>query len=87
MNKLIAILTAALLSNVALAADTRQTADGNASNASFASLDRNADSRISRTEAGMNRALSDAFAYVDTDGDGFINKAEYLSSETRQDRS
>jgi hypothetical protein len=43
----------------------------------FESLDRNADHQISRTEAGVNRRLADDFAYIDTDGDGYISPAEY----------
>jgi hypothetical protein len=44
---------------------------------SFESLDRNADHQISRTEAGVDRRLGDDFAYIDTDGDGYISPAEY----------
>lgn len=43
----------------------------------FDSLDRNTDHQISRTEAGVDRHLADEFAYIDTDGDGYISPAEY----------
>jgi len=46
---------------------------------SFASLDRNGDHQISRTEAGFNRHLGEDFAYIDTDGDGYISPAEYAA--------
>jgi hypothetical protein len=45
----------------------------------FESLDRNGDHQISRTEAGVDRHLADDFAYVDTDGDGYISPAEYAA--------
>ncbi len=44
---------------------------------SFESLDRNVDQRISRSEAGFDRVLSDVFADTDMDGDGFLTKAEF----------
>jgi hypothetical protein len=43
----------------------------------FESLDRNADNRLSRTEAGYNRALLEIFVISDADGDGFVSRAEY----------
>lgn len=52
-----------------------------ASAATFASLDRNSDHRISRSEAGFDRVLSETFAEIDTDGDGFISGAEYAAAE------
>lgn len=45
--------------------------------ATFASLDRNADERVSRSEAGYDRVLSAIFADSDTDGDGFLTRVEY----------
>lgn len=49
--------------------------------ASFASLDLNSDHRISRSEAGFDRVLSQTFAEIDTDGDGFVSTAEYAAAE------
>jgi len=46
---------------------------------SFETLDRNGDHQISRTEAGVDRHLADNFAYIDTDGDGYISAAEYAA--------
>lgn len=48
---------------------------------SFASLDRNGDHRISRSEAGFDQVLSQTFAEIDTDGDGFVSAAEYAHAE------
>jgi hypothetical protein len=49
----------------------------NSAQTTFESVDRNADQRISRTEAGTYKKLLDRFAVVDTDGDGFVNKTEF----------
>lgn len=55
-----------------------------ASASTFAELDRNDDHRISRSEAGFDRVMSQTFAEIDTDGDGFVSTAEYAAAdETR----
>lgn len=43
----------------------------------FEAIDRNADRRISKTEAGSYKGLIDNFALIDTDGDGFVSKQEF----------
>jgi hypothetical protein len=48
---------------------------------SFATLDRNGDRRISRSEAGFDRKLSQTFAELDTDGDGFVSMTEFSATE------
>jgi hypothetical protein len=52
-----------------------------AANSTFTTLDRNGDHRISRSEAGFDRVMSDLFAEIDTDGDGFVSTAEYAAAE------
>lgn len=47
----------------------------------FATLDRNGDNRISRSEAGFDRNLSETFVALDTDGDGFVSAAEFATGE------
>jgi hypothetical protein len=47
----------------------------------FAALDRNGDHRISRSEAGFDHVLSQTFAEIDTDGDGFVSTSEYATAE------
>jgi hypothetical protein len=47
----------------------------------FESLDKNRDQQISRTEAGVDKTLSNIFATADSDGDGYISKAEYLARQ------
>jgi Ca2+-binding EF-hand superfamily protein len=48
---------------------------------SFATLDRNGDNRLSRSEAGFDRRLSETFVELDTDGDGFVSAAEFAAGE------
>lgn len=77
---------ATLAGSAALLAATGASAnDGEkakvAAASSFASLDRNSDARISRSEAGFDRVLSQTFAEIDTDGDGFISPAEFAHAE------
>jgi Ca2+-binding EF-hand superfamily protein len=65
-------------------ADTHVDENGKnkvASTSSFAALDRNGDHRISRSEAGFDRILSQTFAEIDTDGDGFISLAEFNAAQ------
>jgi hypothetical protein len=52
-----------------------------AATTTFTALDRNGDHRISRSEAGFDRVMSDLFAEIDTDGDGFVSTAEYAAAE------
>lgn len=79
MKLLIGALAALSMATVAIAADKPPVATAKVDAASFASLDKNADNQISRTEAGVDRKLSNGFAYVDTNGDGFISRTEYLA--------
>lgn len=84
MHKLILatlVGTATLLATAgASAADSGGKAKIAAAN-SFAALDRNGDHRISRSEAGFDRLLSQTFAEIDTDGDGFVSPAEFAAAE------
>lgn len=45
--------------------------------APFEALDKNADRRLSRSEAGFDRVLSAIFADNDVDGDGYLTPSEY----------
>lgn len=48
----------------------------------FTTIDRNGDHRISKTEAGAYKAIIDRFAYIDTNGDGFITADELAANLT-----
>ena len=48
----------------------------------FASIDRNGDQRISKTEAGMHKHIIDRFATIDANGDGFITADELTANPT-----
>jgi len=71
--------SACLLSAVSAAANDAK--DKGATAGTFVSLDRNGDHRISRSEAGFDRKLSETFAELDTDGDGFVSAAEFSAGE------
>ncbi len=50
--------------------------------AMFTVIDRNGDQRISKTEAGPYKYIIDRFAYIDTNGDGFITQDELTANIT-----
>ena len=81
MHKFVLTLagTACLLATPAVFADASK--DQVAAVNSFATLDRNGDRRISRSEAGFDRRLSQTFADIDTDGDGFVSLAEFTAAQ------
>ena len=78
---LIAILLPASL-GAAVARGEDQQVVVKTPSAAFASIDRNGDHRISKTEAGSYKNIIDRFAYIDTDGDGFITQNELTANLT-----
>ena len=72
--------TVTMVANASVHADDRPKAKS-VSTGPFATLDRNGDHRISRSEAGFDRLLSQSFAEIDTDGDGFVSPAEFAAAE------
>lgn len=72
--------TATLLAAASISANDNGKAKVAAAG-SFSALDRNGDDRISRSEAGFDRVLSQTFADIDTDGDGFVSAAEFAAAE------
>jgi hypothetical protein len=83
MIRFIALLAATLLSVTAIAGDDKAKKDTTMKStaATFESLDKNADSQISKTEAAGDKMLSDSFASADTNGDGYLSKSEYMARE------
>lgn len=83
MTRFIALIAASLLAATAMAGDDskdkRDTSMKSTTAATFESMDKNADSQISKTEAGTDKMLSDSFASIDTNGDGYISKSEYMA--------
>jgi Ca2+-binding EF-hand superfamily protein len=51
----------------------------------FKSLDRNTDQLISKQEAAADRSLRDRFAAVDSDGNGYVDEAEFLARPNDED--
>ena len=45
----------------------------------FNSLDRNRDSKISRSEATMKGSVSKRFDGIDSDGDGYLSRQEFAA--------
>jgi Ca2+-binding EF-hand superfamily protein len=76
MYKYTTVLLAAVLSASAMAGEAMTKT---AVITSFESLDKNRDQQISRTEASADKRLSNTFATTDTDGDGYVSKAEFMA--------
>jgi Ca2+-binding EF-hand superfamily protein len=73
-QRLTALAVAAVLSiGFAVAEDdtSMKSAD-----ATFKSLDRDTDQRLSKTEAAGDKMLTEHFAVVDADRDGYLSKTE-----------
>lgn len=82
MTKFIILIAATVLSATAMAGDDKDKQHDTtmkSSTATFDSLDKNADSQISKTEAAADKMLSDSFAAADTNGDGYLSKSEYMA--------
>jgi Ca2+-binding EF-hand superfamily protein len=74
--KLIPLFVAILLSTSAVAEEPKQMQK---KEATFKSLDRNADERLSKSEVKNDAALSAHFAALDTDRDGHLTMGEYAA--------
>ncbi len=80
MNKLTVFFGAAVLAaSAAYADDTSKKSTATSATAAFEALDKNADQQISKAEAASDKSLSDSFAAADANGDGYLNKSEYVA--------
>lgn len=53
------------------------TGGASPADAAFKRMDKDGDGKLTRTEAAADRALSERFDAIDTDGDGAISAAEF----------
>jgi hypothetical protein len=73
-HRFIAVAVATVLSiGVAMADDDKSM---KSTDATFKSLDRDTDQRLSKTEAAGDKMLTEHFAAVDADRDGYLSKSE-----------
>lgn len=78
MRNLIPVLVAGTLAIGAVAADDKDKPMAN-EEATFKSLDRDTDQRLSKSEAAGDQMLSEHFAKIDGDSDGYLTKREYTA--------
>jgi hypothetical protein len=75
MNRFLLVSVLALaFAGAATAADDK---DRPSTTATFESLDRNNDQKLSQSEASADENVSSRFAALDTNRDGFLTKREY----------
>src|SRR5688500_80882 len=84
--KILTTFAAALLSSAAMAQvepplPGPDPAETPIAQATFESLDRNKDQRVSKVEAAADDGVSSQFAALDADADGYINKGEYMRAQ------
>jgi EF hand domain-containing protein len=80
MTRFLALIAATVLAFAAQAGDYKDKShDTGMKSATFDSLDKNADTQISKTEASADSKLSANFAALDTNGDGYLSKAEFMA--------
>ena len=75
--RFIVLFGAALLSTAAIADDTKPA---KGANATFESLDKDSDGRLSQSESTTSNTVSSQFASLDRDGDGYITKDEFKAN-------
>ncbi len=72
-QRLIAVAVATVLSIGLAMADDKSM---KSTDATFKSLDRDTDQRLSKTEAAGDKMLTEHFSAVDADSDGYLSKGE-----------
>ncbi|MGH8174823.1 MAG: hypothetical protein ACREV5_01010 [Steroidobacter sp.] len=76
--KLISVFAATVLCMGVVVADDADKPMASA-DATFKSLDRDADQRLSKTEVASDQMLTEHFAAVDADSDGYVTKREHAA--------
>lgn len=83
--KLVPLFVAATLLSAAAMADDTKPVQG--TDTTFKALDKNADARVSQSEAAADRTLATQFAALDTDSDGYLSMREYTAAHAKPDKS
>jgi Ca2+-binding EF-hand superfamily protein len=78
-KELISVLLATTILSVGVVAAADQDKPTARADATFKSLDRDADQRLSKTEVAKDKMLTEHFAAVDADGDGYLTTREYTA--------
>jgi Ca2+-binding EF-hand superfamily protein len=78
MRSLIPVFVASALAITSVMADDKEKSMAS-EEATFKSLDQDNDQRLSKAEAGGDQMLSDHFAMIDADRDGYLTKREYTA--------
>ena len=71
------LTTTVLCVGVVVAADQDKPTAG--ADVMFKSLDRDEDQRLSKSEVAKNKVLTEDFAALDTDSDGYLTTREYAA--------
>jgi len=78
ISRLLQVLLLSTLS-VAAARAAEQDQPASSAEATFKSLDKDADQRLSKSEAANDKSLARTFAYLDANGDGYLTMREYTA--------
>lgn len=76
MRTVIPVVVASVLALTSVLADNKDKSMGR-EDATFKALDRDSDQRLSKSEAKGDQMVTDHFAMIDADGDGYLSMREY----------
>lgn len=78
MRTLIPVFVASALAITSVMADDKEKSM-RGEETTFKALDRDSDQRLSKSEATNDKMLTEHFAMIDTDSDGYLTQREYTS--------
>jgi hypothetical protein len=78
IRRSISVFLVSFLCIAAASADDKEKSTTSA-DATFKSLDRDSDQRLSKSEAAGDKMLTEHFAALDADSDGYLTKREYTA--------